>query len=70
MPASERVITHNGIVSVRTIIIQVNKLLEFRKGGESINIFSIGNINTSCNQIRGIEGSFVQVENIINWHGR
>ena len=56
---TERVVTHNGMVSVKIIIIQENNLWLVRRGGKCTNIVSRGNINGSWKRVRGIAGSFV-----------
>ena len=58
-PATERVVTHKGMVSVNIIRIQENNLWLVRRGGKYTNIVSRGNINGSCKRVRGIAGSFV-----------
>ena len=58
-PDTERVVTHNGMMSVKIIRIQENNLWLVIRGGKYTNIVSRGNINGSWKRVRGIAGSFV-----------
>ena len=69
-PATSKVVTHDGMFSVRIIIIQDNDLWGFRRGGQCKNRVYRGNINGRWKQVRGISGSFVWAGNIINGNTR
>ena len=58
-PDTERVVTNNGMVSVKIIRIQENNLWFVRRGVKFTKIVSRGNINGSWKRVRGIAGSFV-----------
>ena len=64
-----RFVSHDYMVSVRSIQIQENNFWVVRKGGQSNNRVSIGNRDGIWKRIRGIEGYFVQSETITNRHG-
>ena len=68
--STERVVTHNGMLGVRIIIIQDNNLWGVIRGGQSTNRFSRGNIDGIWKRVRSIEGCFVWTGTIINGHGR
>ena len=57
-PSMERVVKHDGMLSIRILIIYDKKLWGIRRGSQLTNIFYIGNINGSWNKIRGIPGLF------------
>ena len=57
-PAMARVVTHDGMLSVRIIRICFKKLWGIGKGGQRTNRFSRGNRNGSWKRIRGIPGFF------------
>ena len=68
-PTAARYLTHDGIVSVRIIIIQENNFWGVRRGAQSTNRVSRSNINGSCKSIIVIERLFFQVATIINGNG-
>ena len=57
-PATSRVVTHDGMFSVRIIVICFKKLLGIGRGVQLTNIVYRGNINVIWKRIRGIPGSF------------
>ena len=65
-PSTSRVVTNDGMVSVRIIIIQKNKLWGVRRGGQINSIVFRGNRNGIWKSIRGILGSYFQAGTIIN----
>ena len=67
---TSRVVTNDGMVSVRIIIIQKNKLWGVRRGGKINSIVSRGNRNGIWKSIRGIVGSYFQAGTIINDNDR
>ena len=65
-----RVVTHDGMLSVRIIMINYNNLWGVRRGVQNTKRVYRGNINDIWKLIRGISQSFVQMGTIINWIGR
>ena len=63
-------VSHSCVVCLWRIISQVNKLTDFKRGGQSTNIVSIGNRNVRSKRIRSIQVSFVILVAIINGHER
>ena len=56
-PDAEMFVTSYGMLSVSIMVIQDKNLWVFRRYGQITNRFSIGNINGTWKQIRGISGS-------------
>ena len=69
-PAMAQIVTHDGILSVKIIIIQDKNLWVFRKCEQKTNRVYRGNINVSWKRIICILGSFVWERTIINGNGR
>ena len=69
-PDTERIVTHNGMVSFMTIIIWFKTLWLIGRGGKRTNRVSRGNINGSFKRIRLILVSFWGAGTIINENER
>ena len=69
-PTTERVITCDGMLSVRIVIIQDKNLWGVIRGGQLTNRVSRGNRNVIWKCIRGLSGYFVWAWTIINGNGR
>ena len=69
-PATERVVTHDGMLSVRIIRIQDKELWGVKRGGKRTSRVSRGNRNGSWKRMIGISGYFVRAGTIINGNRR
>ena len=69
-PAMAAVVFLSGTERVRIIRIHENNLRVIRRGGQSTNIFFIGNRYGIWRRIRSIAGYFIWEDIIINGNGR